>query len=333
MQSHLSADYIYCDTPAALESALPTLRSSPALSFDCEGHNLGRLNGSLSLLTFRTMFPSPDATNTTFIIDALTLPASSLLPIFSLLESDTVLKVVFDGRMDFSCLLHQHAVRLQHVLDLQLVDIASRARRGEGEHAQMARLARVVSWADLAANRGAYRSIHRLAGLRPCAEEHKVAIPPRGAYMDHSAWLQRPLSARELTYAANDVLIISRVYAAFAAAAYLERYPSVLADSMRYISLWADRPPAEGALERYRSHGLLPLHVIDVDTEAEDQERDRDVALRVCGYCERALPQTCFRADVWDRGDVRQCLVCRAVGLFHPRFDAARAGLRWPPRV
>ena len=57
---------------------------------------------------------------------------------FDILSSNSVTKVVFDGRMDFSALYHEQNVEVQNVLDLQLVDIDSRVIRGEDMSLQLA---------------------------------------------------------------------------------------------------------------------------------------------------------------------------------------------------
>lgn len=175
-----TVDYTLCDTAALLASALEDLKTSTALAFDCEGQSLGTRGGSLSLLSFRAIVASASSSNKTYIIDAVRLSTQDLRPIFDILESNEVLKVVFDGRMDYSCLYHDHGVQMRRVLDLQLADIKSRTTRGEGEAERLGRLGRLIPGGDLAVNHNRYMAIHKLGGLRQCAEEHKVTLPTFG---------------------------------------------------------------------------------------------------------------------------------------------------------
>ncbi|KAF8075345.1 ribonuclease H-like domain-containing protein [Lyophyllum atratum] len=307
-------DYTFCDSSAALEIALPILKSSTALAFDCEGDKLGRLGGSLSLLSFRTMAPSPQ--HETFVFDAVKLSSQDLRPIYDILESGKIMKIVFDGRMDYSCLFHDHGVRMRLTVDLQLADIKSRERRGEGETQQLQRLAKVVAWNDMNSNRAQYLPIHRLAGLRQCAEEHKIAIPVGGNQVNHSMWLTRPLSPQSLAYAASDVVIIERLTTSFFAE---HVYPDILADSMQYISIWSDKQPVTG--DRYRSHPLLPLHVID-------RNLTKGLPVEQCGSCLRSLPRTCFPTPKQYTVTLKQCFVCRAVAISNLGSGSAAATFR-----
>ncbi|KDQ61589.1 hypothetical protein JAAARDRAFT_704997 [Jaapia argillacea MUCL 33604] len=122
-------NYKFCDTSAALKDAIDDLKVKSHIAFDCEGINLGQSGGHLSLVT---LADASSASSTIYVLDILALDASALQPLFSLLGSKTSIKIVFDGRMDFSELFHRYNVELATVLDLQLVDVQSRVVRGEG---------------------------------------------------------------------------------------------------------------------------------------------------------------------------------------------------------
>jgi len=160
---------LLCNTEAILAASLPVLQGCSTLILDCEGLRLGERGGSLSLLTLRTTAPSPIRT---YIIDIVSLPRTGLEPVFDILRSSNVCKVLFDGRMDYSTLYHDYGVELKNLLDIQLVDIASRQTRGEGQAAQFQRLQRYLPHINFYSNMEAYRQVHKLSGLNECVEQH-----------------------------------------------------------------------------------------------------------------------------------------------------------------
>lgn len=162
---------LLCDTGAILNEVLPDLQASSTLILDCEGVNLGERGGSLSLITLRTTYPSSART---YLIDVVRLSPSDLQPVFDLLRSSSILKVVFDGRMDFSALYHGHGVELQSVLDVQLVDVASRC---DSQEKRLERLAKYLSRGEVNGSKHLYADVHKVSGLAECVREHAVATP------------------------------------------------------------------------------------------------------------------------------------------------------------
>ncbi|KAG6888701.1 hypothetical protein C0995_006492 [Termitomyces sp. Mi166 len=163
--------FALCDDGPSLQTALLALSQSTILAFDCEGKNLGQEGGKLSFITLRSIDPvssNPEAC----LIDVVKLAQEYLRPIFDLLENEKVQKVVFDGRMDSSCLLHDYGVRLKNVVDLQLADVKSRAY--QSLERRMVQFPRWISRFDVLQNRDRYEQIYKLFGLEQCAEEHGV---------------------------------------------------------------------------------------------------------------------------------------------------------------
>lgn len=165
-------DYTLCETNASVRLALVALRKAQIIFLDCQGSYLGRRGGQLSLISLRIQNPDDASSKHTFILDAYKFSRRTLSPIYNLLSSRNVQKVVFDGRMIYSCLYHQHNVELQNVTDLQLADIQSRAGRGENEDKQMERLQNALPIRELRNNRQLYTKIHKLSALPNCVREH-----------------------------------------------------------------------------------------------------------------------------------------------------------------
>ena len=164
---------LLCNTEAILTAALPVLQGCSTLILDCEGLQLGERGGSLSLITLRTIAPSSIRT---YIIDVVSLPDTALEPVFDILRSSNVCKVFFDGRMDYSAIYHSYGVELKNLLDIQLVDVASRQTKSEGQAAQFRRLQRYLPYIDFYSNMEAYQQVHKLSGLNECLEEHTSTI-------------------------------------------------------------------------------------------------------------------------------------------------------------
>jgi hypothetical protein len=82
---------------------------------DCEGKNLGCPGGKLGLVQV-------GVEDDIYIIDVIKYK-EALLGLKKILEDNRLIKVMWDGRKDFSELWHGHRIHLRNVIDLQLVRI------------------------------------------------------------------------------------------------------------------------------------------------------------------------------------------------------------------
>ncbi|KIO17128.1 hypothetical protein M407DRAFT_246834 [Tulasnella calospora MUT 4182] len=132
----MAYEYTLIDTPQALSSLLSKLyeleRTRPALFIDLEGYDLCR-HGRIALITIHA---SPLAM--TYLVDVTTLGEASFttegenLPgktLKSLLEDKEIPKVLFDCRNDSDALYNLYKVDMGGVIDLQLMELATRKRR------------------------------------------------------------------------------------------------------------------------------------------------------------------------------------------------------------
>ena len=101
------------DTPQTLGECQAALKGAALLALDCEGVNLNRL-GNLTLVQLST----PSAC---FLIDVLDKPKSSEVVAFlkTILEDESLVKIIHDSKCDADSLLHQFGIRLQGVHDTQ----------------------------------------------------------------------------------------------------------------------------------------------------------------------------------------------------------------------
>ena len=164
-------DYVLSADGPSLAEAIAAIQSATVLALDCEGKDLGVASGALSLINLQALEP---VTSKIYLIDTINLTKDQLIPIFDIIQSPSVTKIVFDGRMDFSELYHGWNVSLRGVLDLQLADVESRRLRGEDEDEQLSRLSPYLHRREIFGQPNSYSAVHKLCGLEQCCEEHKI---------------------------------------------------------------------------------------------------------------------------------------------------------------
>ena len=108
--------------------------SLPCLYFDVEGVNLSR-HGSISIIELHYQPLSLEEDAHTYLIDVHVLgflvfstPSAGGVSLKSILESPRIPKVFFDVRTDSDALYAQYGIRLAGIIDLQLMEVASRSR-------------------------------------------------------------------------------------------------------------------------------------------------------------------------------------------------------------
>lgn len=94
--------------------------------FDSEGEEIGTIQGKLGLIQIG--IPSIAAVHgvDVFLVDINSPDLGDKAPFFSLLSSKQLIKVVWDGRSDFTELKEGHNVTMRALLDLQIAEIKQR---------------------------------------------------------------------------------------------------------------------------------------------------------------------------------------------------------------
>ncbi|KAF9467848.1 ribonuclease H-like domain-containing protein [Collybia nuda] len=280
--------YQLCDNQSTLQTALTSLRSASSLIMDCEARNLGNQGGVLSIISLRST-TSTDI----FLIDVVRLNGS-LSPLFHLLESTEVVKIMFDGRMDFSALYHEFGIHLKNVLDLQLADIYSRRVRRETDARRISRLQPYLPACKIASAPGLYTRAIKLGGLSQCVREHLGRSESKQP-VNHDNWLKRPLSQAYLSYAATDIHLMALLYDKFVAKGYINTM-ELGEQSTRYVELWKKSQPV--CEDYYKRHPLLPVEILVPPS---------DGIKKTCRGCEREVIQASMSAD----GSL--CHICKIV--------------------
>ena len=112
---------------AGVKHAVTELGREHDIAVDCEGFNLSR-DGTLDILSISTRHQD------VYLFDIAKLGALAFVSgLKRLLESDsdTKTKLMYDCRNDSDALMHLYNVKLAGVLDLQLLEIIHRRRKGQ----------------------------------------------------------------------------------------------------------------------------------------------------------------------------------------------------------
>lgn len=170
--NQIGQDYTYCDSYAAVLEAAQVLTKSAYLIVDCEGQNLGRTLGKLSIVTIATA-----RAEKIYLIDVPALLAignsesfDPFQPISRILSSTEVRKLAWDGRMDSLELREVCHISLRGVLDLQLAEVMN-ARSGTNRSNTL-RLARAfgVPMVEIKGSEK-YKDFEAVVGMQRCLEE------------------------------------------------------------------------------------------------------------------------------------------------------------------
>lgn len=171
--SSTTARYTVCATYSDVAAAVQELSRDPNLILDCEGRELGMPGGALSIIAIGNATASR-----IFLFDVLALSYKSepsLAPLFALLRSPDVTKVVWDGRSDFLEIADTYGVPMGGVVDLQLAEVAQRARtikpsqkKKTWRHGHTTDYFKRIQ-TELDADPSALDGIFRLYGLDHCA--------------------------------------------------------------------------------------------------------------------------------------------------------------------
>lgn len=173
----------------------------PALYIDVEGVNLGR-RGSVSILQIY-LLPA----DRTYIVDvhrlgerAFSTPSPCGTTLRQILEDYRTPKVFFDVRHDSDALYTRFGIQLRGVEDLQLMELAARPC----DRVSIMGLARCIEL------HAPLTETERAAWLASKALGRKLFAPEQGG--SYEVFNERPLRPEILTYCANDVYILPRLW-------------------------------------------------------------------------------------------------------------------------
>ena len=108
----------YIDEIHSLSAAISDLMSSKIIAVDCEGVDLSR-KGDLSTIQKKNE-------KQIYIFDYVLLGPALIPEMKKILENENILKLAFDFRNDYDCLLHLNKIKCRNVLDVQILEFLSK---------------------------------------------------------------------------------------------------------------------------------------------------------------------------------------------------------------
>lgn len=180
------------------------LTSPPSLYFDLEGENLSR-NGTISILQLYVL-----PFDRTYILDVHTLRSQCFSTagksghtLRDILEDGAIPKVFFDIRNDSDALYSLFGINVNGIHDLQLMELATRTFER-----------RVVSGLSKCIERDAPLTIQEQLSWKANKERGvKLFAPERGG--SYQVFNERPLRPEIMTYCAQDVKFLSRLWSIY----------------------------------------------------------------------------------------------------------------------
>lgn len=184
-ESYEDDDAEWIDSEHRCRTVCAQLMKQEVLAVDIEGVNLGR-NGSICIIQVAC------ADGSVFLFDVVALGAPIFgMGLIELLEGESVAKMFYDCRSDADALYHLYGIRMQHVLDMQVLCAKATSPRTHLQGMAKA-LGHVLPYAEKQRVQGI-----KQAGLRMFAPEH-------GGNLE--IWTLRPLPSVLQTYCAADVV-------------------------------------------------------------------------------------------------------------------------------
>lgn len=151
--------------------------STPHVLLDCEGQEIGTVDGILSLISVGTA-----QSKEIFVVDVVRLHDHTnpfMHRFLQILSDPTVTKVIWDGRMDYAEIFGTFGVRLEGVLDLQIAEVMGReAVNGEKDFQRRGRLRRLFDKdSEILKDtklRPLLKDFHAVQGLQGAIRENKI---------------------------------------------------------------------------------------------------------------------------------------------------------------
>ena len=308
-------DYKLVNDETGLKDAISELKGKIAerntlLAVDCEGDSLSR-KGALTIITVATE-------EKVFIFDVLKLGQLVFTSgLGEILEDKSREKLTFDCRQDSDALWHQFKVRLNGVLDLQLLEVIY--RRENPADSSTVNTPR-FSTTNKRSGRGGRRNrrsqrtdeVEKIYGFGRCIElylqdEKLTKMKNKGKELlkeDEELWTKRPLTDDLIQYCIGDTMAMFRLYSKMKDVNGGEQARLRVA-SEKYIDLY--RGKTERSFDDYETNAYLPLDIIP-----DKGTVDLPFANTECTRCHRRFPREEFSITQLGKGE-QKCRVCKEI--------------------
>ena len=287
-----SLDYMLIENEDTLETSIETIKEAvsqdPLIAFDCEGERLSR-ERDLCLMSVATRTKA-------YLIDVKVLKTMPFEKgIRNILEDANIKKLMFGCRADSNALYHQFNVKLDGVLDLQLLEVIK-------EHSD-----KVGITTGKRSER--YDEVVRLKGLLKCIEvylddDDMVQKKMKGSGRS-SDWKRRPLLPHELDYAVTDVLSLFKLFEKLQPDSEEKKQLEIA--SGIYVDL--KRSKVDRTFDEYDGHCYIPIDVIPPKGQTVFKS---GYSRTMCTTCKRSFPRDEF-SNIQLRKQIQKCRTCKRV--------------------
>ena len=305
-------DYKLVNDETGLKDAISELKGKIAerntlLAVDCEGDSLSR-QGALTIITVATE-------EKVFIFDVLKLGQLVFTSgLGEILEDKSREKLTFDCRQDSDALWHQFKVRLNGVLDLQLLEVIYRRENPTADPTVDAPRFSTANTPGGRRNRRSQRidEVEKIYGFGRCIElylqdEKLTKIKNKGKELlkeDEELWTKRPLTDDLIQYCIVDTMAMFRLYSKMKDVNGGEQARLRVA-SEKYVDL--HRGKTERSFDDYETNAYLPLDIIP-----DKGTLDLPFANTKCTRCHRRFPREEFSVTQLRKGE-QKCRVCKEI--------------------
>ena len=311
-ENAIDYDYRLVDDETGLKDAISELKGKIAerntrLAVDCEGDSLSR-KGALTIITVATE-------EKVYIFDVLKLGQLVFTSgLGEILEDKSREKLTFDCRQDSDALWHQFKVKLEGVLDLQLLEVIYRRENPTAGSTVNTPRFSITNTRDGRRNRRSQRTdeVERINGFGRCVElylqdEKLTKIKDNGKWLikrDSKVWTRRPLTDDLIQYCIVDTMVMFRLYNKMKDVSGREQARLRVA-SEKYVDLY--RGKTERAFNYYETNPFLPRDIIP-----DKGTLDFPAANTECMGCHRRFPREEFSLTQLRNGE-QKCRVCKQI--------------------
>ncbi|XP_013408812.1 piRNA biogenesis protein EXD1-like [Lingula anatina] len=295
----VSEPYTLVDTKEGLETALKTLKSvskeGPNLAVDGEGVDYSR-RGTLSLLAVATR-------DHVFLFDMIKLGQLVFdRGLREILEDPTREKLMFDCREDSDILWHNHHVKLDGVLDIQILQVMY-SNRDNSDLSPFGQKRCAIAPCEKV-----FSLLHCLVHYTDVVTSIKINKSVGSFFfLSTKKWMDRPLPADMIKYACVEVSTLFGLYEKMKMSN--EDMRRLKTASSRYADL--KRSLTVRRFDEFEKNGYLPLHIIPPKGSVGFSDYQSNKGTE-CTGCKRRFPREAFTYTQLRKGE-QKCRVCRKV--------------------
>jgi len=284
----LKFNYTIIDNNSAIPKAIENIKESKVISVDIEGDDLSR-KGQITIIQVKT------EKDFIFIFDAFKLEKKELLPLFEVLESTEILKLVFDFRNDVDALLHQFDVRPKNLLDIQIVEFFIR------EELEKKNSKQILDWFKNCVTKGKinWYSLY-LPGLKTRMKQTNYKYTKELLL----GFQNRPLTDDQIYYCCLDVYLIFKLYKEHEPIIFKENlFNKLKILSENYCAMYSKLDIRH--YNTWECNNIIPIQIFI---------EDKSKFTRTCKLCKLTLNSNCYNKNIPDR-----CLRCWFNDLLNQR--------------